>query len=207
MKQYPLNLTFKGDRTYIHGCSMVDESTRILNRAFQGEISMLEFMIHKMTNKNLFLKIYDLKSCTSPSKDDIAITRFVINGQPILGRICSTSGQPNKRSPYNEAEIVDLCEINFSERKILLLSDISTHSAIEILVAMNKSLHLQTLKKPESSSWVFCRWDSPKWPLPKNLNGVTISIKQALGSRLTKSEVCLNGAILGNIYFSAKATL
>ncbi len=207
MEQYPLNLTFKGDRTYIHGTSMLDESTRILNRVFQGEVSMLEFMIHKMTNTNLLLELYDLKSCHSPIKDDIAITRLVINGQLILGRICSTSGQPNKRSPYNEAEIVGLCEINFAEKKVLLLSDISTYSAIEILVAMNKALHIQTLEKPVDSSWVFCRWDSPKWPLPASLSGVTISIKQALGSRLTKSEVCLNGAILGNIYFSAKATL
>jgi len=69
---------------------------------------------------------------------------------------------------------------------------------------MTKALHLALLEKPEKTQWVFCRWHCTHWPLAQNLNGISIILKQALGSRLTRSWVTLHGNQIGQIDFSAK---
>jgi hypothetical protein len=204
MSDSNLKLVFKGARNYVAGTTMFDETVRLLSDAGYEQLNTVEFLIHKMTSANLML-VVDLYREASPASDDIAVMRFAVDGKPMQARVKLQDGIPEMRIPYDESAVSNHCEIDLAPRSIRLLNDLLGFSQIEVLVSMNKALHLAVLDKPADTSWVFCRWDSPEWPLPADLSSVTVTLKQALGTRLTRAGVELDGQILGQIYFSAKA--
>jgi hypothetical protein len=203
MNALNLNLVLKGGRNYVHGTTMFDETVRLLSDLGYEQLNSVEFLIHKMTCTNLTL-VVEPHHDTPSTIDDIALMRFFVNGQLMQACIKSQEGVPEIRIPYDESVIKNRCEINSSHRSIQILNSSFDFSQIEVIVSMNKALHLAVLDKPSDASWVFCRWDSQVWPLPSDLSGVTVILKQALGTRLTRADVELSGNMLGHIYFSAK---
>jgi hypothetical protein len=203
MNNFNLKLAFKGERNYVHGTTMFDETVRLLSEAGYTQLNNVEFLIHRMTSANLRLVVEPYRENLSAS-DDVAVMRFSANEHSMQSYIKLHEGMPETRMPYDESAVSDRCEIYAATRSIQLVNDGVGYSQIEVLVSMNKSLHLAVLDKPADSSWVFCRWNSLAWPLPANLRGVTVTLKQTLGTRLTCANVELGGQILGQLFFSAK---
>ncbi|WP_313698726.1 hypothetical protein [Achromobacter sp.] len=203
MNDRKLKLVFKGARNYVHGTTMFDETVRLLAEAGYNQLADIKFVIHEMTSVNLRLVVEEYHDIAAANS--VAIMRFTAGGQAMQARIVSDDGAPAARVPYDEARIESCCQIDTTTRDIRLSRDISGFSQIEVLVSMNKALHLAVLEKPAQTSWVFCRWDGFAWPLPADLSGVTIRLKQTLGTRLTRADVALGQETLGQIYFSAKA--
>ncbi|SDC54303.1 hypothetical protein SAMN05216185_103166 [Pseudomonas guariconensis] len=206
MKMYKLELGFKGARKYIQGPDIFNQVMRCVPEFLVGSVSDIEFVIHRMTGSNLEAQLHVSEKVLLAEPDDVAIIRVVISGQQLQARVKPTGGQPSIRVPYVESAVTDHCAVDVGDRTIRLVRDGSGFSPVEILISMNKALHLAVLNKPDDTSWVFCRWDGHVWPLPADLSGVTVSLKQTLGTRLTRSDVELDGQVLGQIYFSAKGT-
>ncbi|MBO9552001.1 hypothetical protein [Pseudomonas sp.] len=204
MDRYLLNIGFKGERSYIQGADMLDRAMQVIRQHQLIEIRDIEFIIQRMTHQNLQLEIERATDARKVAADDIAVIKFTVGEERLLARITTASGSPQVRVPYDESPVTRHCQIDSVSRSIRLAEDSSGHSSIERLVSMNKALHLAVLEKPADTQWVFCRWDSPKWPLPEDLNHATIILRQTLGSRLTRADVMLNDCQLGQIYFSAK---
>lgn len=204
MNDSNLKLVFKGERNYVQGTTMFDETVRLLSDAGYEPLNAIQFLIHKMISTNLKLVVEPYREA-APAGEDAAVMRFAADKQSMQACVKLQDGMPETRMPYDESAVLNHCEIDAATRSIRLLNDRSGFSQIEVLVSMNKALHLAVLDKPADTSWVFCRWDSPAWPLSADLNGVTVTLKQTLGTRLTRADVELAGQMLGQIYFSAKA--
>ena len=157
-----------------------------------------------MTGNDLYLEFESAGNGIVPEQDNIAMLRLTVGDEQIQARIRSDSGVPDQRVAYDESLVTKQCQIDAAARSIKLVNDDSGFSQIEVLVSMNKALHFAVLDKPADTTWVFCRWDSPAWPLPDDLSGVIVMLKQTLGTRLTRADVELDGQMLGQIYFSAK---
>lgn len=203
MNDLNLKLVFKGERNYVHGTTMFDETVRLLSDAGYKPLNAIQFLIHKMISTNLKLVVEPYREA-APASGDVAVMRFAADGQSMQACVKLQDGMPETRMPYDESAVSNDCEIDAATRSIRLLNDGFGFSQIEVLVSMNKALHLAVLEKPADTSWVFCRWDSPAWPLPGDLSGVTVTLKQTLGTRLTRANIELDGQMLGQIYFSAK---
>ncbi|MGE8567007.1 hypothetical protein D3C85_953570 [compost metagenome] len=203
MNDRRLKLVFKGARNYVQGATMFDEAVRLLAEAGYNQLVDVKFLIHEMTSVNLRLVVEQYQD--NVAADSVAIMRFTADGQPMQARIVPDDGAPDVRVPYDESMIVNCCQIDSAARSIQLARDSSGFSQIEVLVSMNKALHLAVLEKPAQTSWVFCRWDGSAWPLPTDLSGLTIRLKQTLGTRLTRADVGMGQETFGQIYFSAKA--
>jgi len=201
---YEINTKFKGARTYIQGPDILNQVMGVINGRHDGDLANIKFLIHQMVNGNLTLELTS-EDNLNPDPDEVAVIRLQANGKPLLGRIKRGRGQPLERVPYDELLVTEQCVIDREKRSITLERDSSGFTPIEILVSMNKALHLAVLEKAKDASWVFCRWEGPEWPLPASLAGVCVSIEQTLGTRLTRSTVKLGGKGIGSIYFSAKA--
>jgi len=204
MERYLLKIGFKGERNYIQGTEMLDQAMHIIRQNGVIEIRDLEFIIQRMATHHLQLEIERAEGARKVGNDDVAVIKFTAGEERLLARIMAAPGTPQDRVPYDESLVTRYCQINSANRSIRLAEDCSGHSSIERLVSMNKALHLAVLEKPADTQWVFCRWDSPSWPLPEDLNHATIIVRQTLGSRLTRADVMLNDGQLGQIYFSAK---
>lgn len=204
MTKIALNFRYKGDRQYIHGTDMFNQCFKVLKEQTQGEIGNLEFAIHKMTDSNLSLILYQKQQAPEVDYRDIAILKFSSCGLLWQANLINADTKPTDRYSYDEASIIELCEIDETARYIFLNGGETPYSEIETLVSMTKALHLKLFPQLQGS-WVFCRWESPRWPLGSgSMRSVSIRLMQAVGTRLTKSEVSLEGEVLGHIYFSAR---
>ncbi|CAB3664940.1 hypothetical protein [Achromobacter aegrifaciens] len=205
MNDRKLKLVLKGTRNYVQGSTILDEATRLLREAGYPQLAGVKFLIYEMTNSNLEMTVEALRD-KAPAADSVAILSFEADGEVTQARIRQVEGSPHVRVPYDESAIVSRCQIDPAARSIRLTQHDFGFSPIEVFVSMNKALHLAVLEKSEATNWVFCRLDCPAWPVRvSDLSGVTITLKQALGTRLTRAGVELGQQKLGEIYFSAKA--
>jgi hypothetical protein len=198
-----LDFSFKGKRDYVQGTDMFNESARFLGSVFGSQIEYVEFIIHRMVSSNLTLQLYGRDEAPQLDARVVATLKFSTNAMLWEAHLIPSERQPKDRFPYDEFLVIEKCKIDLVTKSISFCSDSSPYSAVETLVAMNKALHLKLFPDLDTQ-WVFCRWDSHFYPLAENLYGVSINLKQALGTRLTKAEIILQGNILGYIYFSAK---
>lgn len=203
MKKFELNFSFKGKRQYIQGPDIFNECANILKSQFRGALQDVEFVIHRMTDRDLVLVLHEEMSGAEPDALPMAQFSFHVAGQKWSCDLLELNGKPAARNEYDESLVVNLCDIDVSGRQIVLSRGAAPFSAMETLVSMNKAMHQLVFPEIEGS-WVFCRWSSPVWPLAQGLHGVCIQLIQALGTRLTRSQVSLNGQVLGHIYFSAR---
>ena len=198
-----LDLPFKGSRQYVHGTDILDKIMELIDERNMGELRDIEYSMHKQTSNNLRLQ-YETDAPDVAEKDIVAVLRMNAAGRLAHFSIRLDKGEPEARIAYDESIIVAKCDIDKKMRCITLNGSVSKFSPIEILVAMNKALHLATLKKTEDSIWLFCRWQSPQWPLPDNLTGVKIHLIQTLGTRLTRADAVIDSRLIGQLFFSAK---
>ncbi|WP_422420016.1 hypothetical protein [Pseudomonas sp. GZD-222] len=207
MERYMLKVGFKGEREYIQGPDIFNHTMQIIRQKHLGEICDVEFLIQRMATSHLQLEIEPAENARKADAADIAIIKLAVGNERLQARITAAPGVPEQRTPYDESVVTSYCQIDSDARSIQLTDDRSDYNSIEKLVSMNKALHLAVLEKPAGTQWVFCRWDSPSWPLPEALTCATVILRQTLGTRLTRADVMLDDHRLGQIYFSAKQAL
>ncbi len=72
---------------------------------------------------------------------------------------------------------------------------------IEIAVSMTKQLH-NSLLNVSTGRWIFTKLDMRRLFRPADALSLTITLKENLYHRLTKSEIMSGSDLLGAIYFS-----
>lgn len=200
-----LSLCFKGSREYIQGTNMLDAAMEAIAHRAQGmPIENLNFSISKMTGKKLVCDWWEKGSPAPDHGKPIVTCLFNLGDVPYEGRLVETEDDVKERVPFDESVITSRCVFTPAESLVKLVETPSDVTPIEILVSMNKALHYKVFTIPSDSQWVFCRWESAVWPLPDEMRGISLTIEQSLGTRLTRARVELNDALIGRIYFSAR---
>jgi len=200
-----LSLCFKGSRSYVQGTSMLESAMEVIALSAPGiPPKKIDFLINKMTGKSLVFDFWE-KGYEAPVNDKtIATCSFSLGDLSHEGRLVESERNVEQRVPYDESAVTDRCVFSLEERVVSLTETPSDVSPIEILVSMTKALHYQVFEIPSDNQWVFCRWESAIWPLPKDLSGVTLTIDRTVGTRLTRAAVVQNNDLVGRIYFSAR---
>ena len=195
-----IDFCFKGERVYIQGPDLVEGTMReVLSGEATGQVSNLVFVMNRLTGRNLDLVIDE-----EAPLDRVPVARlsFEAHGVPRRGSLLERADRPAGRRPYDEHELRTGCRMDLPARAVML-QRASPLTPIETLVAMTKALHL-ALYPASSGQWLFARLEAPTWPLGEPGSGLQIELRQALGTRLTKSAARLCGNTLAWIYFSLK---
>ena len=204
MHSSELSLGFKGERSYIQGADMLNATMQfITSHASRARIEKLDFKISTMTSHRLTCHWWPRSSPQSLPGTAVATFTFQLDGIEHEGKLIQAEGCVDTRRAYDESPVQRQCTYTPAHRAVSLMSMPNDLSQIEVLVSMNKALLLKELSVPSGSQWVFCRWESPNWPLPNNLSGTGLMLEQTLGTRLTRSRIKLNSEQIGTIYFSA----
>lgn len=199
-----LQLCFKGKRTYIQGGDMLNATAAAAAKACDATtLQQLDFMINRMTPHRLALLLERGDVLPASPEPPVATLSFLAGGDPWRGVLVEQAGEPDCRYPYDEDAIIGLCRLEPETRSITLTRE-AGHTPIEVIVAMTKALHL-ALFPDAPGKWVFCRWESERWPLDLPPQGYSVVLNKTLGSRLTRSAVMVGDRRVGWIYFSAKA--
>ena len=191
-----LNLQFKGDRTYLQGPDMFNETLRWLTSTAGAELKDIDFSFHRLAHRQLTATADTPRSDSNP----VAVCAFTVNDVRRKVYLVETDQPVTGRYPYPEDEIVRPLDIDH-DRHSGVLRGPTPYSEIEVWVAITKALHMSTLPD-RKGKWLFVRGRLPKFVHKAHAPERTLTIAAGLGGRLTRTEVLLDGVTAGEIYFS-----
>ncbi len=200
MEQIPVDFEFKGSRAYVHGTDMHNCMLAQLNNSFDSsDLRSLRLTIHRRTSAQGMLLLADVGEVMQRPQHGVAeITATTPQG----ARHCwlTETGEPvTGRYPYDEEEIVALCQIADNEISIAAKTD---YTPVEVVVAMNKALHLHAINDTDIK-WLFTRLQLERPFQPKDALSFKVTLSRRFAAdKLTQSAIFAGGQLLGHIYFS-----
>ena len=194
----PLHLCFKGSRDYLHGTDIYEALAGLTSTNMGGAIDHLQMSIHRFFSFEP--DIYWLAGARAPARPGKAVVDFAVsgNGKSAVGWLVETDRQVVCRVPYDEERIAR--HSAFQQDAISASGDAGC-LPIEVTVSMTKHLHINKLRVPHGR-WVFTKLDLRRLFRDSDAAAITITLKENLYNRLTKSEIKVHGEAIGHIFFS-----
>lgn len=196
MQTHNFILPFKGNRTYIQGPDIFNEMVKYF---INNKVTDCHFTIHKMSMNNegtvyFTTSLEEFKTITQPPH---ATGSLNVDGKKYWAAVLFKDEQLENtvRVPYDEQLLIEKCHL--SEESILL-RERSPYTFIETIVSMQKKL-LHTLY-PHKNKWLFT-----KLFLTESITdykNITISFRKNFNFKLVKSDIFINDALVGEVYFS-----
>ncbi len=126
-----------------------------------------------------------------------------IDGEKLKRVLVETGETVAAREPYPEEEIVERCVIDADAKTVTLEHDeaLDRFKLMEILVAMNKAMHLEALRE-HPGKWLFTETRNPEPLFGQSWRRLSIGIRNQLGVKLTRSVIEVDGADAGYLCFS-----
>ncbi len=197
MAQTMLDLAFKGNRNYLHGTDVFNQTLLWLQDALPGApIEDIDFSFHRLARHQVGIRI----GAAPEGQPVYAVCAFAQSGQRQKAHLIETDLPVTGRYPYAEDKIVAPMRIDLSQRRGLLLGSVD-YTDIEVWVAMTKALH-QAVFPQAPGKWLFVRGRFAAYVRHSAANERALAIVASLHDRLTRSEVLLDGRKVGEIFFS-----
>ncbi len=187
------NFQYKGDRKYVHGTDMFNYMVAMAQMKNVGEYN---FTVNKMC----------INDCVCIASDESVPTEFV--ARLLMSKenegsekiwLVETDKKIDSAYDYDEDSVCEKSKV--VNDTIGFIFDKSNYTFIEYLVANNKKL-LSKLFGAIPGKWLFTRVDFEYDVTSTVKETVEIKFRKNLSNKLFKSEVRLDGNIIGNIYFS-----
>lgn len=192
----PIELAYKGTRTYLHGTDMYNSIVEFFSALRPQHLGgPLKMVMHEFARNQVDLRFsVGVERCPKPEK---ACLEFSL-AEDISGWLSESDRPVITSRPYPEEEIVAGSYIN---GQTIVAGACLPFTAIEVLVSLTKRLH-STLR-PGAAGWAFTRLELLRPLRDGDKGSLQVELVHALGNRLTKSVVRVGDLPLGHIYFSA----
>lgn len=182
---------FKGSREYVQG-------TSLFNAVIQtAEDIGLTTGTVSLSFKDMIHSPECILEQRAPTADDAVVAKISVSDSDDI-TLCINSAQTltdARRDTFDEAEACRGAEVGD-----MSIKQINPHhqDRIELLVSLCKMMHLECIDN--SKKWVFSRYNG-LFPIPCPQE-VELRITKQVGTRLTCSDVIVNGCKIGDMYFS-----
>ncbi|MBB1624655.1 hypothetical protein [Achromobacter sp. UMC71] len=193
-----LDLSFKGNRNYLHGTDIFDTLLAWLYEQGFETVEGLDLSFHQIATSALRA---ELDPPEASEHRDAAVLSFKSQGLRHRIHLRETAAPVLGRRPYPEDRLVAGANIDLSAQTIIVENCLPGYSAIEYWVALTKALHLRAL--PDAAGkWLFVRARLPELGGPLECIRPAVQLVSNYQGKLTRSEVSLDGRKFGDIYFS-----
>jgi hypothetical protein len=186
-----LKFVFKGNRDYVQGTSLFNALVHAAGQRGLTEGRINVSFKHVINNP---LCVLEQRSPTS--EDSVAARISGKNGDSVA--LCINEALETEIADRQEFDEPEVCRGAVLGEKSIVQENPYHQDRIELLVSLCKKMHLECID--DSKKWVFSRYDG-RFPIPA-LNKVELRITKQVGTRLTCSEVLVNGEKIGDMYFS-----
>lgn len=188
-RSWDLDLTFKGQRNYIHGSDIYNKIV-----ATFGPYRTLELQFHRM------LAMSPVMTLLAPDEEQAGYDAFgliVIDNTTLrVGIRAGTRDTGDRRYPYDEDGATNGAIL---AEQIITQKPPFQYTFIEHVIALNKKLLMSRF--PERSiKWLFTRLEMNF--MPKDIQHLRLTHTKSLGTRLIISEIAVNERDCGRIFFS-----
>lgn len=192
-----LDLSFKGNRDYLHGTDIFNQTLMWLEELHAPlTISAIDFSFHRLAKHAL-----TAYSTQQPDLGDpVAVCSYRFGVERAKTYLYETSDDVLGRYLYAEDDITQNFQVSSELLSGVLYGD-PTFSDLEIWVALTKALHQRAL--PElKGKWLFVRGRFPCFLHKTVRKSRSLRIVSNFQNCLTRTELCFDGEIAGEIYFS-----
>jgi len=183
-----LKFCFKGERKYVQGPDIV---AKLFDTFSESELENIDIKFNGITSTNLTLE----KNSSEAAKVHI---RIKDNGEEKDFQLIENNEPIDCRHEYDEQKIIDKVVLGLEVQEISLTA-VTGFTVCENFVAMNKYL-LQSLYPDEKGKWYFTRLQQKK--VIDNDSLITVRLIKNFNFRLTKSDILLDGEVVGSVYFT-----
>lgn len=182
---------FKGSRDYVQGTSLFNAVVEAAK-----ERGCAEGTLNVSFKRMIYNPVCRIEQRT-PNAEDAVVAKFVCDGDSAFTLAVNEAPETGeaKRQEFDEPEV---CRGAVTGDKRITQDQPHHKDLIELLVSLCKKMHQECVDS--SKKWVFSRYEG-QFPIPEPKNVELVIIKQ-VGTRLTSSDVLINGTKIGNIYFS-----
>lgn len=192
---HALDLSFKGDRDYLHGTDIIPSLL-----ALTGPVSGLSVQIYRMTSHVLLARPVTTAELAALRKaGSLCVLMSYGRGDGDHAMIAVTEDRSRKVTtsrPYDEAAVVQTAS-RCGERISQGASQVG--SLFERVVALNKRLLNELEGK---SDWLFCSLELSR--LPDRSVPLDIALTGTVGRGTYKSTIAADGAEVGTIVFARR---
>jgi hypothetical protein len=196
---YPLELPFRGERTYLHGTDLYQAITAALGSALPAGPVSLTFHSLLKNQPDLVCSAESLRHL----REEPAFRGELQLGsgaETVHAALMESARPVERRKACNEDEVAAAAVVDEAARSAVLRAP-SIGTAIEQVVFLNKHLHLRLLPHL-STKWLFARLELAA-PLPAEPPAsLRIELKQVLGNRFTRCDIFRDDRKSGSISFS-----
>jgi len=192
-----LNLSFKGNRDYLHGTDMYNSIVEIAARQ-NTPIAGHRLAIHAFARSQCELTMFASGEPLATPAHLVADFSFDTAPGRVTGFLSETGAEVKIRYPYEEERIDALCKTSGGQIRI---GGDSGYSPIEVIVTMTKHLHNSALTQP-SGKWVFTKLELSRALRADDAKQTAIVLLHNFNNRLTKSQILSGDEAIGHVYFS-----
>ena len=197
----PLNLRFNGNRDYLQGPDMFNETMSWLTQHHSPQkITKIEFSFHKMVKSTVNLS--DEKQ--EDRGEYAAECTYLVGTEPQHIYLYETGNAVLGRYPYDEDLICKDFLIDPSDKSGCLYGAPKGNTRftdIEIWVALTKALHQQVLSEVKGK-WLFVRARFPAYLQETNYRKRRLQIISNFQNLLTRTKLYGDEKAVGEIFFS-----
>ncbi|MBI1240979.1 MAG: hypothetical protein GC195_05310 [Nostoc sp. RI_552] len=194
---FDIEIPFKGRRNYLHSSDVYSAVCNGVSEFTDIKVLRKTRLIFKDVAQRPLRAVFN-QSNTHPK----AIFTFNLNNTKNKCELIEREGEIENRILYDEEKIIEKCSFNVDKKSVNFkyLANF-TYTPIEIVVAANKSLHLQYFKDCQGKWWFTEIYtEQPLNEVP--FETLKLTLKTCLGTRLTKSSIFLDNTEFGYICFS-----
>lgn len=199
-----LKFKYKGNRNYVHGTDIINETIKHLN--YLGYFpDSFEISFKNLVITDLEICVFNIDDEIGEnlmSEDVLAFATFKFEKKTFTILYKKTQNEIKSNYPFSEDTIINKTILNLEKKSITYLSK-NNFTIIEIIVAMNKHLLIK-LNPNESGKWYFGKLKLEKNILAEKFSEIQIILIKNIGVRYTQSLIKLDGSNVGFVYFSMK---
>jgi|TARA_Y100000385_G_C13012061_1_gene602154 hypothetical protein len=204
MDKKVLNFKYKGNRNYVHGTDIINETIKHLN--YMGYFpDTFEISFKNLIRTDLEICIFNINDDIRQNlinEDILAFATFKFAKKTYTILYKKTQKETKSSYQFSEDTIIKQTILNQEKKSITYLSK-NNYTIIELIVVMNKHL-LTKLNPNESGKWYFGKLKLEKNILAEKFSKIQIILTKNIGVRYTQSLIKFDGSNVGFIYFSMK---
>lgn len=186
-----LKVVFKGSRNYIHGTSLFNA---LVDAA--GQRGLVESKIN-VSFKHMIHNSVCILEERAPTAADAVVAKIAgPNGESYP--LCINAATETEEAVRQEFDEPEACRGSIVGDKSIAQNNPHHTDRIELLVSLCKKMHQDCVDS--TKKWVFSRYDG-RFPIPA-MDKVELRITKQVGTRLTCSDVLVNGEKIADMYFS-----
>jgi len=199
MKSIALNMTYRGDRTYLHGTDIVPTvlatARDVAGAPADGPLS---FSFKSFSDNQLDMVVFEDGDELARPENGMVYFDVTTAAGPVRGWLVRSARPVEERRPFDESKISDHVSIKGDSAHIAASTGLAP---IEVVVPMTKHLHQSRWPAP-NERWILSRLDLERPLRPDDVDTLTIEVIKNLKQRLTRSTLTTPAGTLGEIYFS-----